>query len=146
MGIKDYRDLVVWQRAMDLTEMVYGMSRSFPKEEIFGLTAQLRRAAVSVPANIAEGQGRHTTRDFIQFLSIASGSLKELETHVLIAQRLGYIIDDAASQAIALAAEVGRLKSGLVRSLREKIPSGNSIPRSSQRRSTTDRQAPPADH
>ncbi len=122
MDIKDYRDLVVWQRAMDLVEMIYRLTRSFPKEELFGLVAQLRRAAVSVPANIAEGQGRHTTRDFLQFLSIAGGSLKETETHVLIAKRLGYLAQDAASEAITLAAEVGRLKNGLVRSLRKRLP------------------------
>jgi four helix bundle protein len=120
MGIKDYRDLVAWQRSMDLVEMVYRLSRSFPRDEAYGLAAQLRKAAVSVPANIAEGRGRHTTRDFLQFLSIAGGSLKELETHVLIAERLGCVSQNVASEAIGLAAEVGRLRRGLVRSLRKK--------------------------
>ena len=85
------------------------------------MTSQTRRAAVSVPANIAEGQGRQTTRDFMQFLSIAGGSLKELETHVLIAERLGYLPREAVAKAIDLVAEVGRLRSGLVRALRKRL-------------------------
>jgi len=89
---------------------------------MFVLGAQLRRAAVSVPANIAEGQGRRTTRDFLRFLSIASGSLKELETHVLIAERLCYICHPTASEGTRLAAEVGRLTNGLIRSLQTKHP------------------------
>jgi four helix bundle protein len=122
MSIKNYRELIVWQRAMDLVEMIYRVSRSFPKEELFALGAQLRRAAVSIPANIAEGQGRHTTKEFLHFLSIASGSLVEMETHVLIAERLNYVSHQVASEAIGLAAEVGRLTNGLVRSLRKRLP------------------------
>jgi len=122
MDIRNYRDLVVWQRAMDLVEMIYRLSRSFPKDEIYGLVAQLRKAAVSVPANIAEGRGRHTTKEFLHFLSIASGSLVEMETHVLIAERLNYVEHQAASEAIELAAEVGRLANGLIRSLRKRLP------------------------
>lgn len=122
MDIRNYRDLVVWQRAMDLVEMIYRLSRSFPKDEIYGLAAQLRKAAVSVPANIAEGRGRHTTREFLHFLSIAAGSLTELETHVLIAERLDYVEHQVASEAINLAAEVGRLANGLIRSLRKRLP------------------------
>ncbi len=120
MRVRDYRDLIVWQRAMDLVEAIYQLTRLFPREERFGLTIQVRRAAVSVPSNIAEGQGRHTTREFLQFLPIASGSLKEVQTHVLIAQRLGYVNDEGASQAMSLAEEVGRLHSGLVASLEAK--------------------------
>ena len=120
MRVKDYRDLIVWQRAMDLVELIYKLTRLFPRDEQFGLTVQVRRAAVSVPSNIAEGQGRHTTREFLQFLSIASGSLKEVQTHVLIAQRLGYLNEEKASQAMNLAEEVGRLHSGLVASLEAK--------------------------
>ena len=120
MRIKDYRDLIVWQRAMDLVELIYKLTRLFPREEQYGLTVQVRKATVSVPSNIAEGQGRRTTREFLQFLSIASGSLKEVQTHVLIAQRLGYLNEEKTSEAMSLAEEVGRLHSGLVASLEAK--------------------------
>lgn len=80
MKVKHYRELIVWQKAMNLAEEVYRVSRSFPREEIYGLTSQLRRAAVSIPSNVAEGQGRRTTADFLRHLSIAYGSLLELET------------------------------------------------------------------
>ncbi len=78
MALRDYSQLVVWQKAMDLVETVYRTTKTFPREEQYGLTSQIRRAAVSIPSNIAEGQGRHTTRDFLHFLAIAHGSLKEL--------------------------------------------------------------------
>jgi len=121
MRVKDYRDLIVWQKAMDLVEQIYKLTRLFPREEQYGLTVQVRKAAVSVPSNIAEGQGRRTTKEFLQFLSIASGSLKEVQTHVMIAQRLGYLSEEQTSQAMNLAEEVGRLHSGLVASLEAKI-------------------------
>ncbi len=120
MPIKDYRDLIVWQRAMDLVEKIYELTRRFPKEELYGLSSQVRKAAVSVPSNIAEGHGRHTTREFLHFLSIASGSLREIETDVLIARRLGYVDQRNESETLSLAAEVSRLGSALVRSLRKK--------------------------
>jgi four helix bundle protein len=102
---------------MALVESVYRVSSSFPKEEVYGLTSQLRRAAVSIPANIAEGEGRGSRREFVRFLSIAHGSLREVETHVLLAQRLGYIDSRAAADAMAAAGEVGRLLNGLKKSL-----------------------------
>ncbi len=88
MKVKNYRELVVWQKAMTFVELVYRATRQFPREELYGLTNQLRRAAVSVPSNIAEGQGRFSTREFLSFLSIARGSLREAETQLMIAQRL----------------------------------------------------------
>jgi len=88
MQVKSYKDLIVWQKAMDLVEMVYQVTRSFPKDELYGLTNQLRRAAVSVPSNIAEGQAHNSTAEFRNFLSIAHGSLAEVETQLLIAERL----------------------------------------------------------
>ena len=91
MKVKNYKELIVWQKAMDLVEEVYTASRSFPREEIYGLTSQLRRAAVSIPSNIAAGQGRRTTADFLRHLSIAYGSLREVETQILIATRLHYL-------------------------------------------------------
>jgi four helix bundle protein len=87
--INSYRDLRVWQDSMALAEACYRLTRGFPKDEMFGLTSQIRRSATSIPANIAEGHGRENTRSFIQFLRIAQGSVKELETHLLIAQRTG---------------------------------------------------------
>lgn len=89
--IKSYQDLDVWQKAMDLVVMCYKLCKKFPKHEVYGLASQLQRAAVSVPANIAEGRQRQHVKEFIQHLSIAYGSLAELETHIQIAGRLGYI-------------------------------------------------------
>ncbi len=90
MKVRNYQDLIVWQKAMELVEEVYRFSKPFPRDEIFGLTSQLRRAAVSIPSNIAEGQGRRSTADFLRHLSIAYGSLREVETQVLISTRLEY--------------------------------------------------------
>ncbi len=120
MGLRDYRDLLVWQRAMDLVEVVYRATKAFPKEELYGLTSQVRRAVVSVCANIAEGQGRRTTTDFLHFLSMARGSLKEVETHMLIAERLGYIDDNGTAAILQLTTEVGRLSAGLIASLNKR--------------------------
>ena len=102
---------------MDLVAEVYKISRTFPREEIYGLTSQLRRAAVSIPSNIAEGQGRRTTPDFLRHLSIAYGSLLELETQILIAIRLGYLLQGRCRDVMNMAAEVGRLLNGLMTSL-----------------------------
>jgi four helix bundle protein len=110
---RDYSDLIVWQKAMTLVEMIYRCSATFPMDERFGLTAQVRRAAVSVPSNIAEGQGRRSTSEFLQCLSVAQGSVREVETQIQIAGRLGYLDADAQQGVIALTQEVGRLLTGL---------------------------------
>ena len=102
---------------MDLVIEVYRVSRTFPREEVYGLTSQIRKAAVSVPSNIAEGQGRRTTADFLRHLSISYGSLREVETQTLIAMRLGYLTDRRCQEVLNLAAEVGRLLNGLITSL-----------------------------
>ncbi len=115
--IRSYRDLIAWQKAMKLVVSVYQETVRFPREELFGLCSQLRRAAVSIPSNIAEGRGRHTTKDFLHFLSIANGSLNEMETQLLIAQQLGYVAEPKTSELLAQSAEVGRLINGLRRSL-----------------------------
>jgi four helix bundle protein len=120
MTVKNYRDLIVWQKAMDLVVLVYDITARFPREELYGLTSQTRRAAVSIPSNIAEGQGRSSTREFLSFLSIAHGSLREVETQALIAQRLHYIDSPTAAELMELAAEVGRLLNGLSNSLTPK--------------------------
>lgn len=88
MALQSYRDLHVWQQAMTLAETCYELTRHFPKEELFGLTSQIRRAASSVPANIAEGYGRASRKEYVQFLHVAQGSLKELETHLLLGARV----------------------------------------------------------
>ncbi len=117
MTIKSFRDLIVWQKAMDLVEAIYRLTKPFPKEEMYGLTSQIRRAAISVPSNIAEGQGRDSTREFIHHLSIAYGSLCETETQLLIARRLSYITEQEAEDTFNLASEVGRMINGLSNSL-----------------------------
>ena len=103
---------------MDLVTGVYRESRRMPREEQFALTNQMRRAAVSIPANIAEGEGRVSKKEFGRFLSIAHGSLRELETHLMIAERLEYLTAEAVEQLLNLAGEVGRLITGLLKSLR----------------------------
>lgn len=87
--VDSYRDLLVWQRNMALAEGCYHLTRDFPREEVYGMTSQVRRSAVSIPANIAEGYGRESRGEYVQFLRVAQGSLKELETHLLLAQRVG---------------------------------------------------------
>ncbi len=118
----DFRNLRVWQRAHNLTLELYAETRTFPKEERYRLTSQLRRAAASVPANIAEGQGRTGSREMIHHLSIAQGSLAELETLILIAQDLHYLDDADCDTLLARATEVRRLIGGLIRSLRQPPP------------------------
>ena len=118
MPLRSYRDLIVWQRAVDLVEATYKATERFPKHEIYGLTSQVRRAAVSVPSNIAEGQGRKSTNESQHHLSIAYGSLMELETQLIIAERLAYLPPPDREHCLSLAAEVGRLLNGLSNSLK----------------------------
>ena len=118
MSIRSYRDLEVWQKAMDLVAECYQRTKKFPKSEIYGLTSQLQRAAVSIPANIAEGRERHYQKEFIQHLSIAYGSLAELETHFQIAQRLNYIDMNELKELLEKSAEVGRMLNGLRKALK----------------------------
>jgi four helix bundle protein len=113
MRVRDYRDLLVWQRAVEFVVEIYRLSARFPRDEQFGLTAQLRRASVSVAANIAEGSGRATTRDFMNFLSHARGSLKEAESMVFVAQRLGFVHAEDCIEALRLADETSRMLTGL---------------------------------
>ncbi|MFN0074641.1 MAG: four helix bundle protein [Chloroflexota bacterium] len=123
-AVRDFRQLHVWQRAMDLAVAVYEITQSFPREEIYGLTSQLRRAAVSVPSNIAEGYARRTTRELIHFLSIADGSLAELQTQLLLASRLGYCTDDAAKRAEMLIDECQKMLFAMQSTLKERIRRG----------------------
>jgi four helix bundle protein len=120
MAVKTYRDLVVWRKAVDLVEQVYRSTSEFPRQELYALTTQMRRAAISIPSNIAEGQGRQTTKDFLHFLAIARGSSRELETQCIIAQRLGYTNQSQTSEVLARTEETDRLIGGLSRALRDK--------------------------
>jgi len=113
--MRGHKELIVWQKAMEMVTEIYRLTRNFPKEEMYGLVSQMRRAAVSIPSNIAEGQGRQSKGEFRQFLGIARGSYAELETQIEIAKNLGFLtipnpIDDQL-------AEVGRLLNGLIKSL-----------------------------
>lgn len=123
MGVRNYRDLIAWQKAMDLVDLIYQTTKGFPKDEMYGLTNQLRRAAVSIPSNIAEGQGRQTTPEFVRFLAIAHGSLREVETQVMIARRQGYLTAEQEEAMLNLSAETGRLIQGLMNKLSAK-PAG----------------------
>jgi four helix bundle protein len=118
MAIKSYRDLQVWQKAMDLVVESYKVTRLLPKVETYGLASQIQRAAVSIPANIAEGHGREHLGDYIHHLSIANGSLMELETHFFIANRLSYITEAQLQSALDNAAELGRMLAGLISKLK----------------------------
>ena len=115
--INSYRDLVVWQQAMGLAAAAYTVTRAWPKEELYGLTSQVRRAAASVPANIAEGFGRENRGSYQQFLRIAQGSLKEFETHLLLAERVGIATDKDIDPLMAMSESVGKLLRLLIRKL-----------------------------
>ena len=117
MSVRSYRELVDWQKAMDFVTDVYRATQSFPKEEQYGITGQMRRAAVSIPSNIAEGQGRQTTGEFRQFLGQARGSLLETETQILLSERLKYLKHEAANCLLQHASEVGKILNGLLTSL-----------------------------
>ncbi|MBI2825273.1 MAG: four helix bundle protein [Planctomycetia bacterium] len=117
MAVKSFRELIAWQKGMDLVEAVYLATRDFPKEETYGLRQQIRRAAVSIPSNIAEGQGRRSTREFLSFLSIALGSLRELGTQLLIAGRLRYLETSTCDALATQCGEVARILSGLSKAL-----------------------------
>jgi four helix bundle protein len=116
-AIENYRDLKVWQRGIDLVEDVYALTKSFPREEKFGLTAQVRRAAVSIPSNIAEGWGRGSTKDYMHFLRIARSSLLEVETQLIIAHRLGYIEEETLNAVLDQTEVESRMLLSLQRSL-----------------------------
>jgi four helix bundle protein len=113
-----YRDLRVWQNAMDLVVSVYPETQKFPREELHGLTSQMRRAAVSIPSNIAEGKGRSTDRDRALFFCHARGSLLELETQILIGQRLAYLLPPRAEAMLKTSTELGRMLNSLIQSIK----------------------------
>ena len=113
-----FRDLLVWQRSMELAVEIYTLTRSFPKSELYGLTSQMRRAAISVSSNIAEGRGRNSAGEFRQFLGIARGSTFELQTQLLLARKLDFCDDPTAKSCLSLAAEVKRMIGPLISTLK----------------------------
>ena len=126
--VKGYRDLLVWGRAMDLVVEAYRLTEAFPREERYGLVQQVRRAAVSVPSNIAEGHGRDHLGDYLRQLSVANGSLMELETQVLIAGRMGYLRKEDEGRILRQTGEVGKMLSGLTRALKNRRIAGERGP------------------
>lgn len=117
--LKSYKDLKVWQKSFELCKKIYRVSRGFPADERFGLVAQVRRAAVSVPSNIAEGHSRDTTRDYVRFLWLARGSLGEIETQLMLARDLQFVRPEEVDSVLSSLDEVGRMLRGLIRSLSE---------------------------
>src|SRR5437868_4046420 len=120
-AIKSYRDLLVWQKAIDLVVDAYRASAGFPSSEFYGLMSQIRRASTSIPANIAEGYGRGTRKEYSQFLVIAQGSLKELETHFIVSKKLSYLTAAQTKRLLLQTDELGRMLGSLIRKL--KLPS-----------------------
>jgi four helix bundle protein len=121
MTVTSYHKLTVWQKAIDFVVDCYALTGYFPKTELYGLSSQLQRAAVSIPSNIAEGAGRGHTREYIRHLGIARGSLFESETQIIISQRLGYTTPEQIAPLLDLVAEVGRMLYGLIASLERKL-------------------------
>ena len=115
---ESYRDLIAWRKAMDLVTDIYLVTKAFPRDEQYGLTSQLRRAAVSVPSNIAEGQARFSRKEFHHFLSHARGSLVEVETQVTMAQNLGYLGPNQTRPLLDKTSELGKVLNGLIASIK----------------------------
>ena len=119
--INSYKELIVWQKAVDLTVEVYKLSSQFPKEEVYALTSQIRRAACSISLNIAEGFGRNTTKSYVSFLYIAEGSLREVEAAVILSNRLGFVNESSSEKVNALIVEEMKMFKALIKKLEEKI-------------------------
>lgn len=119
--IKSYRDLAVWRHSIDLAVECYLATKLFPKDELYGMTSQIRRAATSVAANIAEGHGREHTGSFVQSLRVAQGSLKELETHVILAERVGLLVADTSNRLLAQSDQIGKMLRSLIRALQKRL-------------------------
>lgn len=119
--IRDFKDLIVWQRAMELVAEVYRLVKILPKEELYSLSDQIRRSAISIPSNIAEGQGRNSVKEFIHFLAIAKGSKAELETQLLLCFKVNYLNNTEIENAINLIQEIGKMLNALQKSLKTNI-------------------------
>lgn len=125
MIVRSYKELIVWQKSMDLTIMVYKAVKQLPKEEIFSLSDQIRRAAISIPSNIAEGQQRLSGKEFIHFLSIAKGSLAELETQLMICERLNYMTSAQTKPIMDLCIEISKMLNSLLKQLQNRDEKGS---------------------
>lgn len=121
MPVKTYKDLMVWQKAMDLTEEIYRLVKFLPREETYSLSDQMRRAVVSIPSNIAEGQGRTSTKELLRFLTVARGSQTELETQLQICIRLNYISENQAMTSLNLCDEINKMLNSFITSLQLKL-------------------------
>ena len=119
--IANYRDLAVWQRAMELAALVYKLTARLPREEIYGLSSQLQRAAVSIPSNIAEGHARESTKEYLRYLLVSRGSMAELETQLLLCQKLRLLSEEDVEHALIVSDEIGRMIRGLQKSLTKKL-------------------------
>ena len=115
--MESFRNLKVWQKSMDLVVEVYGIAKALPKEEQYALADQLRRAAISIPSNIAEGYGRSTTKEYVHFLNIARGSKNEVETQLLLCAKLGYLNETAVEPALSICTEVGKMLTAMLKKL-----------------------------
>lgn len=129
MSVRGFKDLLVWQKAMDLIEEVYRLTQTFPKQETYGLSTQIQRAAVSIAANIAEGNGRDSTKEYVHHLAFSLGSLAEVETYLVVAARLGYAKQQITSALESKCDEIGRMLRGLQKALRKKLQSPDDDPR-----------------
>jgi len=118
--VESFKDLIIWQKGIELVNDFYKVTKHFPKEELYGLTSQIRRAAISIPANIAEGWGRGTTKNYVQFLEISRGSLYELETLIIISNNLTYLNKDDSSEIENKIFEIGRMLNALITKLESK--------------------------
>ena len=118
VALGSYRELLVWQDAMALAEATYRLTSALPKEEVYGLSSQMRRSAVSIPSNIAEGYARESPASYLQFLRIARGSLRELETQLMLATRVGLLSGEKVDEALGICDAVGRKLHGLIRSIK----------------------------
>ena len=122
MIVRSHKDLEVWQKAVDLVTVIYGTTKVFPKEELYTLTSQIRRAAISIPANIAEGRGKRSTRDFMRYIHIAYGSACELETLLIIAGNLGYVTREQCESLFPDIERICRMLNGMLAGLEKKLP------------------------
>ncbi|AZV22137.1 four helix bundle protein [Mesorhizobium sp. M7A.F.Ca.CA.001.07.2.1] len=118
--MNSYRDLIVWKAAVELAVDCYSVTKAFPSSEIYGMTSQMRRSSVSIAANIAEGHGRESTGSFIQFLRMAQGSLKELETHLILSEKVGLMVEAEVVRLLSKADEIGKMLRSMIRSLQQK--------------------------
>jgi len=121
VGSVSYKDLIVWKKSMQLAAQIYKITKTFPKEELYGLTSQMRRAAVSIPSNIAEGQKRNSKKEFLQFLAVAKGSLAELETQLLLSAEINYFSNYDIIEVQDLVVEIEKMLNALARTLSQNL-------------------------